>query len=547
MKRFGMALAVWSASSIAYALPAFPGAQGFGAAASGGRGGKLIKVTTLAESGAGSLKAALATPGPRIIVFDVSGVIDLGPPNVNSPYDESDSNNILVIEHGDVTIAGQTAPGGGITIRGRLYAKYDTSVGNIILRHVRIRPPAAGGSNGEQYDALRFSRNSMVIVDHVSVAFGVDENIDAYESADFTLQWSTIEEPATVGHPEGQHNYGILNDNGRISVHHNLFVHSKNRNPALGGGPAESRNNVAYNVRHGFVHHNVADGKFNIVGNYFRRGPSDQLIPFYFDGAPFNNAGYHLKDNCIDDPPAKQGSVDNPWTDSYFGNLVAPASLYSATEFAFSGTDYVPVATESCASAYTSVLAKAGAFPRDVVTQRVLQEVSDRTGAWGAHYPSDLAEGLTPESPPTDSDGDGMPDAWESANGLDASDPSDATKTTPSGYTAIEDYINERADQLTGDGGTGGTGGTGGAGGGAAGSGAGGGVAGTGGAGAGSSGTWSGGSGGKGTAGSGGAAAGGGDDSGCGCTAPGSRAKAPVASISALFALLLLALGRRKI
>jgi pectate lyase len=488
--------------------------------------------------------AALSTPGPRIIVFDVSGVIDLGDPNASDPWDESDGNNILVIPHGDVTIAGQTAPGAGITIRGRLYAAYDSSVGNIIVRHVRIRPPHPGAADGDQYDAIRFSLNTKVMLDHVSVAFGVDETIDAYEASDFTLQWSTIEEPATDGHSKGQHNYGILNDKGRISVHHNLFVHSQNRNPALGGGPAESRNNVAYNVRHGFVHHNVADGKFNIVGNYFRRGPSNQLIPFYFDGDPFNAVGYHLKDNCIDDPPAKTGSVDNPWGDAYFGDLAAPEALYSAQEFTFSGGGYVPVTTESCDSAYTSVLAKAGAFPRDVVTRRVLQELADRTGSWGAHYPADLSEGLTPGSAPADADGDGMPDDWESARGLSPKDPADASKLMPSGYTAIEEYINERADELIGAAGNPGAG-TGAVGGDAAGGGNGGtssanGGNGSGGYLAGGGGVSSGGPGAADDAGSEGI-----HGHGCACAQAGAASRGPIAALG-LFAALTLALGRRR-
>lgn len=284
----GLALAPASAS----ALPAFPGAQGFGAVATGGRGGQPIIVTTLAESGPGSLREALETPGPRIIVFAVSGVIDLGEPNADDPFDESDSNNVLTIAYGDVTIAGQTAPGAGITIRGRLYAAYDESVSNVILRHVRIRPaPFPGGDGGEQYDALRFSLNSQVIVDHVSVSFGVDENVDMYEGSDITVQWSAIEESATDGHPEGEHNYGVLNMGGRISVHHVLFAHNRNRNPALAVGPAESINNVAYNVRHGFVNHNDAAGEISIVGNTFVQGPDDTLIPLFSTAARTSATG----------------------------------------------------------------------------------------------------------------------------------------------------------------------------------------------------------------------------------------------------------------
>ncbi|MCP4448705.1 MAG: pectate lyase precursor, partial [Myxococcales bacterium] len=151
-------------------MRAFPGAQGFGALATGGRGGRVVKVTTLNASGPGSFGAAIDLDEPRIIVFEVSGAI------------EAD----FEIPYGDVTIAGQTAPGGGITIQGRLFGAY----------------------------------------------------------------------------PEGEHNYGLINgpDGQRVSLHHNLFAHHKNRSPAIANGPAEIRNNIMFNVRHGFIHHNPASG-----------------------------------------------------------------------------------------------------------------------------------------------------------------------------------------------------------------------------------------------------------------------------------------------
>ena len=222
---------------------AFPGAEGFGARVSGGRGGAVIKVTSLAASGPGSLQEALDAPGPRIIVFDVSGVI---------------AADQIRIAHGDVTIAGQTAPGAGITIKGRLTGEYDNSVGNIIIRHLRVRPEY-DGSAGEQFDGIQLSRNHHIILDHVSVTFGVDETLCLYEATDVTLQWSTIANGATSGHPEGEHNYGMINgpDGRRISVHHNLLANNKNRNPAIANGPAEVVSNVIYNARHGFVHHNL--------------------------------------------------------------------------------------------------------------------------------------------------------------------------------------------------------------------------------------------------------------------------------------------------
>ncbi len=212
---------------------------------------------------------------------------------------------------------------------------------------------------------------------------------------------------------------------------------------------------------------------------------------------------------------------------------MADESQYSATEFTFSGTDYVPVTTESCTAALTSVLDKAGAFPRDVVTLRVIQETKDRTGSWGAHYPSDLFEGLSATTPPTDSDDDGMPDDWETAHGLDPNDGSDSSQVMDSGYTAIEEYINGRADELVGGGG-----GSSGAGG-SSGSGAGG----PSGAAAGSG---SGGSGNGGSSGSSGAnASGGDDDGGCGCTTPGSRAPGALSLLVAGLAALWLSRSRR--
>jgi pectate lyase len=440
-RRFTAAAAFGIVSSVAHgagALPAFPGAEGFGAVATGGRGGKVIKVTTLASSGPGSLKSALDQSGPRIIVFDVSGVIQ----------------GDVTIPHGDVTIAGQTAPGGGITIAGRLFGDYDDSVQNIIVRFVRVRP-SYGGQAGNQFDAMQFSLNSRLIFDHVSISWGVDETVDLYEADDVTIQWSTIESSATQGHPEGQHNYGMINgpDGHRITVHHNLFAHHKNRNPAIANGPADVRNNVAYNVRHGFIHHNSASGSFNIVGNTYIQGPNDSLIPFYFDGGSASNLKYFMADNYVDDPGDYVGAVDDPWANpvhSSFDSLGVSSSHRSATEFDFAQSvpGYAHVTTQGATAASALVVAKAGAFPRDVVTLAVLDDLAARTGSWGVHEPDDLMEGLTPASPPPDADGDGMPDAWEAANGLDPNDGGDSTTTMPSGYTAIEEYVNCRAHEL---------------------------------------------------------------------------------------------------
>jgi pectate lyase len=420
-------------------IPAFPGAEGFGAKVTGGRGGRVIKVTTLAASGPGSLRSAVEQSGPRIIVFDVSGVI------------EGD----VEIKHGHVTIAGQTAPSGGITIKGRLLGRYEYGVDNIIVRHVRVRPVFPGGDKGHLYDAIQLSRNAKLMIDHVSASFAIDETIDVYSAQDVTVQWSVMESSATTGHEEGKHNYGFINgpNGARTSFHHNLCAHHRNRCPAIANGPAEVLNNVMYNVEHGFVHHNPAKGTFNIVGNYFKSGPSATLYPLYFDDENKHKAAglsYFLNDNTIDDASSPcNGRVDNPWRQCK-QDLRAPESLRAETKPKLTSGLHVPVTLQASRAAYDAVLKSAGAFPRDVVSRRTIKETRDRTGDWGTRVPTDLMAGLKPASPPADQDGDGMADSWERKHSLDPTDGTDHKKKMPSGYTAIEDYINELADRLVG-------------------------------------------------------------------------------------------------
>lgn len=413
-------------------LPAFPGAEGFGAAATGGRGGDVIVVTSLKATGPGSLQAALDRPEPRVVVFAVSGVI------------EGD----LMIPFGDLTLAGQSAPGAGITIDGQLTTPDDRPIENLVIRHIRVRP-TGGGGDGRQRDALRLSRVHKAILDHVSVSFGVDETVDLYRARDVTVQWSSIESSATRGHPEGEHNFGLISgpDGFAVSILNNLFAHHKNRNPAIANGPAEVVNNVMYDVRHGFIHHNPASGPFNIYGNYFKRGPSDRLFPFYFDdedGFAADDLSYFLAGNVVDDPGSGcDGRIENPWRECD-RELLAPERLRSARRYRFKGPCYVEPSVQQPTEAYEAVLAGAGAFPRDVVTRRSVRDARERSGSWGA-YEVDLMEGLEAAEPPLDGDRDGMADAWERDRGLDPTDPDDHRRTMPGGYTAIETYLNELA------------------------------------------------------------------------------------------------------
>src|SRR5262245_6169786 len=169
-------LTITASATDAESVPAFPCAEGFGAIARGGRRGRIIKVTNLKSEGPGSLQAACAEQGPRTIVFDVSGVI------------EGD----VIIEHGEVSILGQTAPGAGITIAGSLRSRYRPRqpIDDIVIRFLRVRPPNARGAQG---DGLQLSENKRVIVDHVSCSWATDETVDIYGAQDVTIQWCALE------------------------------------------------------------------------------------------------------------------------------------------------------------------------------------------------------------------------------------------------------------------------------------------------------------------------------------------------------------------
>jgi hypothetical protein len=365
------------------------------------------------------------------VVFDVSGVI---------PGD-------VTIRHGSISIMGQTASGGGITIAGMLSTRYNAPepINDIVVRFLRVRPPRARGSGG---DAIQFSQNQRVVLDHVSCSWASDETVDIYSAQDVTVQWCTIEESLVRGHPEGRHNYGLISGprGTRVSIHHNLFVHHARRCPAVANGPADVRNNVVYNFRDGLSHegHAPNDRGFNIVGNYYKRGPSDpKIFPFCFRGT----VAYYLRDNYIAIDGV--GMIQDPWTEA--------DKLYGLKYYAKRGRRapapfrVAPVTTHSPQKAYELVLAKAGCFPRDSVTRRVVQETRTGTGSWGRAGGEDLTAGLQPTEPPPDADGDGMPDAWERAQGLDPRNGADHSAIMRSGYTAIEEYCHERAALILGE------------------------------------------------------------------------------------------------
>jgi pectate lyase len=437
-------------------LKSFPGAEGWGSFTPGGRNGKVIKVTNLNTSGPGSLAEACSTEGPRIVVFEVSGVIN-GDVLITKPY---------------ITIAGQTSPGAGITIEGKL-GTYDFGIHDIIVRHLRIRRQRDIGSGGDaiQMGGLGPEKRGTynIILDHLSLSWGNDEVIDLYNSHDITVQWCTIEESDDKGHDKGEHNYGIISaaeNSGAVSVHHNLWAHHSRRVPCMAPYRENSAddfcNNLIYNCRGGYTddgHGNRAKSPVNLRNNYYRRGP--QTIGRMYPYALSTFMDYYVKDNYFEDwgyqdhprswkPPNQPGGVPKWIQFNNNGNEINEPGQVP------------PITTQDAKEVYDLVLAKAGCWPRDHITKRTIEDVKNGTGSWGRNgplEPSDewFMEGLIKTVPPLDTDGDGMPDAWEKTLGLDPKNPSDANKIVLPGaskdnrhqdFTFIEFYINELADDL---------------------------------------------------------------------------------------------------
>jgi hypothetical protein len=422
-------------------LVAFPGAEGAGRLATGGRGGRVIRVVNLEDGGAGSLRAAVEAKGPRTIVFDVGGTIRLKKP--------------LIIRNGQVTVAGQTAPGGGITVRDRVF---EIAADDVVVRYIRAR---LGDESGVESDAFTISRGRRIIVDHVSASWSVDETLSAgapYEGPeddlrDVTVQWSIISESLRKSaHSKGEHGYGSLvrGANGaKMSFHHNLWAHHMARMPRPGNylppskdgvGPFyDFRSNVFYNWGGSHSGYNADSGEkqsraaYNFIDNYYLRGP-DSKKPVAFDERnPIARAWF--AGNAMDGTVPK-----DPWS------LVVGRT---DREYRLAGPLAVgPVARDPALRAYDRVLAGAGASRfRDPVDSRVVESVRSRTGRL---IDSQKEVGGWPElgagTPWRDSDRDGLPDDWERSRRLDPSDAGDgAADRDGDGYTNLEDWLNSLA------------------------------------------------------------------------------------------------------
>ncbi len=499
-------------------VAAFPGAEGGGMWTTGARGAfesgesiEVYHVTSLADSGEGSFRDAVSK-GNRIVVFDVSGYIDL-------------SSNVT-IGHDNMTILGQTAPGDGITFRGN---NIKVGANNVILRYLRFRVGSklADGSDTRAQDGLEVTDNCQnIIIDHCSVSWGTDENLAAYAVKDVTIQRSIIAEALNQSvHDKGEHGYAAIWGGVNLSVHHNIIATHKSRNPKIGTSETVSmtagytddktlvdiRNNIFYNWsdKAGYGAENGAE--VNIINNWYKPGPAtgydvrtdasgSQSVTFradkrsrIFELSPGNkyqanwSGKVYANGNVIDDDStdptavsyAEAVNADN-WqpekgTGIYLGKggityvkLTSPNETYI--------NDY-PITTTTAQEAYNDVLANAGAnFPKsDKVDERILENVQNRTAPSGSKGSVGLVDDPTDGVPDGveaeyddrgypifsneirpadyDTDGDGIADSWEDKMGLNKENPYDSTYIGAGGYTYLEIFseegISHEADDIS--------------------------------------------------------------------------------------------------
>lgn len=442
---------------------AFPGAEGFGRTATGGRGGKVIKVTNLDDTGPGSLRAAINTPGARIIVFDLSGTIQL--------------RSKLDIKNGDLTIAGQTAPGDGICLRN---FPVTVSADNVSIRYMRFR---MGDTGDQEADALggRFHRN--IIIDHCSMSWSTDECVSFYANENFTLQWCIVAESLRNSvHDKGAHGYGGIWGGKNASFHHNLLANNDSRNPRLGeeAGKAfaltdlvDLRNNVIYNWNGNSCYGGEAMN-VNIVNCYYKPGPAtpssrrERIVAIdknKIEGTEvYNTWGkFYISGNVTE---GSQRTTEDNWTYGVYAQYHnSYGTVSDAEKVAMKLNMPLPihnnVTTHSAVTAFERVLAFAGAsLRRDAADTRIIGHVQNGTftanGSNGSNngiIDSQEDVGgwpvLTGTAPAKDTDGDGMPDDWETANGLNPSLPNANGRNLSTAYDDLEVYTHSLVKTIT--------------------------------------------------------------------------------------------------
>src|SRR5215470_17657279 len=412
----GMVIAIAHSAftSAQTALPAFPGASGFGANARGGRGGSVYTVTNLNDSGPGSFRDAVSQPN-RYVVFAVGGVI-----RINS--------RIQVAPN--LTIAGQTAPGEGITIYGN--ALSFSNANHTITRYLRVRMGVVGDSG---VDAVTIAQGDNMIFDHVSVSWGRDETFSISGTpSNITVQDSIIAQ-GLFSHSAG----GLLQTSGGVSIVRCLYIDNTTRNPKV-KGVNEFVNNVVYNWGSGggyILGDSAGDSFVNVIENYYIDGPSTTIQPF-----TRGNLNFHIyaQNNYHDDN--LNGQLDG---------VVVPQSGYTTVDWITTPFPYPTVGASNvmpATEAYDHVIANAGASRvRDRVDLRLIEETQSR-GALGEIISNENDPPMSGPGPvaggraPADTDQDGMPDYWEVAAGLNPNVADHNGDADGNGYTNLEDYLN---------------------------------------------------------------------------------------------------------
>ena len=417
---------------------AFPGTEGHGAYTTGGRGGVGYEVTNLNDSGEGSLRAAIEAKGARTVVFRVSGTIQM--------------KKKLNIKNGDITIAGQTAPGDGICLRDYTMV---VDASNVIVRYIRSR---MGDITNQQDDAMngRFKKN--IIIDHCSMSWSVDEAASFYSNENFTMQWCIISESMYKSvHDKGLHGYGGIWGGINASFHHNLLAHHSSRNPRFNGGRdgygstpenevVDFRNNVIYNWGKNSAY-GGEKGSHNMVNNYYKAGPAtsskkNRIVE------PYDVGNWFIDGNYVDGYEAI--TADN-WAGGVQPNGGTSFDLLRVYEPFPTGY----IETQTPQEAYEDVLKYGGcSLPkRDAIDTRIIEETRTGTATYGGSY--GVGKGiidtqeevggwieLTSAEAPLDSDHDGMSDEWEDEMGLNKFYPEDRNNLLEDSTTVLETYLN---------------------------------------------------------------------------------------------------------
>ncbi|NRP73099.1 hypothetical protein ILFOPFJJ_03998 [Ensifer psoraleae] len=424
---------------------AFPTAEGFGAGSIGGRGGKVIYVVNTNESGPGSLRDCVEASGPRICIFRTGGTIVLG-------------ERSLVVRHPFLTIAGETAPGGGIAIRNsetQIRPSIEIVTNDVIIRHIRLRAgphtrkACCSGGLGLYSEAAK-----NIMLDHISASWGSDETIDSEEASNFTWQWGITSEPLLQGGPgkENRARNMLFTKGGNLSVHHSLFAFGKFRNPQIKmkipGAVADVVNNVFFSPQWQYVlsfGDEWAHNQANVVGNYKIAGEklrNDHMVHL-FDESGLGHSIY-VKDN-YDEPYRTESGQDESLVLAEEQRRFVVAAPFGAPQ----------VRTSAPMNAYEDVLANAGATKpqRDPVDRRIIEDVKHRRGRLLERNPMDVGgwPELAAGMPYQDADMDGISDDWEVKNGMDAADTNDGRQDADDdGWTNLEEFLHFMAGDTGG-------------------------------------------------------------------------------------------------